>query len=88
MIQIKDKKGQTAYVSYVQDCGDNRDGFYCETYSDENGDNKIDDFVVRPTDIYDFTGLSYPRVIQELEKIIVHHYDDEVLDLTRDFTGV
>lgn len=85
MIQVKDKKGQTVYVSYVQDCGDNPDGFYCETYSDRNGNHKIDDFVVRPTDIYDFTGMSYPRVIQELEKIIRHKYDDIVLDLTFDF---
>ena len=85
MIQVKDKKGQTAYVSYIHDCGDNPDGFYCETYSDENGDHKVDDFVVRPTDIYDFGSLEYPRIIKELEEIIRHHYDEEVLDLSYDF---
>ena len=85
MIQVKDKAGQTVYVSYVHDCGDNPDGFYCETYSDENGDHKIDDFVVRPTDIYDFADLTYPRIIKELEEIIRHYYDEEILDLTYDF---
>ena len=73
------------YISYVHDCGDNPDGFYCETYSDPNGDHKIDDFVIRPTDIYDFGELSYPRIIKELTRIIQHYYDDVVLNLDYDF---
>ena len=85
MIQVKDKAGQTVYVSYVQDCEDNQDGFYCETYSDPNGDNKIDDFVVRSTDIYDYAGMEYPKIIEELEKVIKQKYQDVVLDLDYKF---
>ncbi len=82
MIQVTDKKGQTVYVSYTHDCGDNPDGYYCEVYSDRSMGNKIDDLVVHPTDIYDFYQLEYPRQIQALEKYIREYYADVALDLS------
>ena len=85
MIQAKDKKGQTIYVSYVHDCGSNPDGFYCEVYSDESMDNKVDDLVVRPTDIYDFYEMDYPRQIQALEKYIREYYSGIELDFSFKF---
>lgn len=85
MIQVKDKKGQTVYVSYHHDCGDNPDGFYCEVYSNPTLDNKIDDLVVRPTDIYDFYEVSYPRQIQALEAYIREYYANIELDLSFKF---
>ena len=85
MIQVKDKKGQDVYVTYILDCEDNPDGFYCEVYSDEGLINKIDDLVVRPTDIYDFYQMDYPRQIQALEQYIKEYYADVDLDLTFKF---
>ena len=85
MIQVKDKKGQTVYVSYKHDCGDNPDGFYCEVYSNPTLDNKIDDLVVRPTDIYYFYEVSYPRQIQALEAYIREYYANIELDLSFKF---
>ena len=85
MIEIKDKKGQTAYVSYVHDCGDNPDGFYCEVYSEKTLGNKIDDLVVRPEDIYDWYQKDYPAQIRALEQYIQEYYANEELDLSYRF---
>ena len=78
MIKVKDKSGQEIYVKYTRDSGDN---FHCKTYSDEPGFNKIDDFVVKPTDIYDYYLLDYPRQIQALEQYIRDYYSKTELDL-------
>lgn len=85
MIEIKDKKGQTAYVSYDHDGKDNPDGFYCEVYSEETLDNKIDDLVVRPEDIYDWYQMDYPGQIRALERYIQEYYVNEELDLSYRF---
>ena len=74
MIETKDKAGQTIYITYINDCAENEGGFYCETYSDDNCDNKIDDFCVHPDDCD-------CRNYDEVEDYIRHYYDNEVLDL-------
>jgi hypothetical protein len=78
MIETKDKLGQAIYISYVDDCEENEGGFYCETYSDEWGDNKIDDFCIH-TDDCDCQNYD------EVEEFIRHYYDDEELDLNWNF---
>lgn len=82
MITAKDKAGQTVYITYVNDCGDNAGGFYCETYSDENRDHKIDDFCVHPGDFQPYFGSDF---YDRLEEYIRDHYKDTVLDLNYNF---
>ena len=36
MITTKDKAGQTVYITYIEDCGENEGGYYCEVYADED----------------------------------------------------
>ena len=79
MIKTHDKAGLQLHISYTEDCAENAGGFYCETYLDENGDRKIDDFCVHPEDC----DCSNHKAV---ENVIRHHYDDiEFKDLTRDF---
>lgn len=85
MIEIKNKKGQTAYVSYALDSGENPDGFRCEVYSDATKGNKVDEMIVKPTDIYDFYQMDYPEQIRALEQYIREYYANEELDLSYRF---
>lgn len=79
MIHAQDKEGKSVWITYVHD-GDN--GFYCETYADENLDVKIDDFCVHPGDFQPYFGFDF---YDRLEEHIRHYYDNEVLDLSRAF---
>lgn len=74
MIRVTDKDGNVVFVDYIHDCGSNVGGFYCQTYSDERGDNKIDDFCIHPEDC-DCSNYD------EVEDYIRHYYENEVLDL-------
>lgn len=78
MVEAKDKAGQIVYVSYIPDCEPNDGGLYCETYSDQWCDNKIDDFCIHPEDCNCGSTL-------EVKKYIQDYYRDEVLDLNYDF---
>ena len=82
MIRTKDKAGQTVYITYVHDCGENEGGFYCEAYSDKNLGNKIDDFCVHPGEFQPYFGSDF---YDRLEDYIANHYNDEVLDLSWKF---
>ena len=77
MIHTKDKSGRDIWITYWQDCGENENGFYCETYADENLDVVIDYFCVHPGDFQPYFGEDF---YDRLEEYIAHHYDDEVLD--------
>ena len=85
MIKVKDKKGQTAYVSHVHDCEDNPDGLYCETYSDDDCGHKIDDFVIRPENIPGFYEMSREERQEAINRYIANYYKDTVLDLNYNF---
>jgi hypothetical protein len=85
MITTKDKAGQTVYITYTNDCGENEGGFYCETYSDENCDHKIDDFCIYPEDIPGVDQMSYDERCNAIDDYCRHYYDDEVLDLNWEF---
>ena len=78
MVEAKDKAGQTIYINHTPDCEYNEGGYYCETYSDEDCDHKIDDFCIH-TDDCDCEDEG--AVLEYMS----HYYDDEVLDLNFDF---
>lgn len=82
MITTKDKLGQTIYITYIDDCGDNECGYYCETYSDEECEHKIDDFCVHAGEFQPYFGSDF---YDRLEEYISHYYDDIELDLDYDF---
>lgn len=73
MVEAKDKAGQIVYVSYIPDCEPNDGGLYCETYSDQWCDNKIDDFCIHPEDCN-------CESVEEVEKYIQDYYRNETLD--------
>lgn len=50
MITTKDKAGQTVYITYIEDCGENEGGYYCEVYADEDLMYDLDFFCVHPED--------------------------------------
>ena len=85
MVETQDKAGQTIYITYIPDCEYNEGGYYCETYSDENFDNKIDDFCIHPDDIPGLENMTWQEEEKAIEEYIAHYYDDEVLDLNWDF---
>ena len=74
---VTDKGGQKVYVTFVPDYEPNEGGLYCETYTDDRCDKKIDDFCIHKGDC-DFTQAG-------IESFIKDHYKDEVLDLNYDF---
>lgn len=84
---VRDKAGHIVYVTTTPDCEDNPDGFYCETYSDEECDHKIDDFVIRPEDIPGFYQMTQEERSKAIDDYIASYYLDEVLDLDFDFDG-
>lgn len=76
---VTDKKGQKVYVTSTPDCGENEGGLYCETYTDDRCDRKIDDFCIHKGDC---------ELTQEgIKEYIKDHYKDEVLDLSFNFDG-
>lgn len=74
---VTDKNGQMVYISYIPDCGENEGGLYCETWTDEYYNHKIDDFCIHKGDC-DFTQ-------EGIEEYIKNYYKDEVLDLSFNF---
>ena len=86
MIETTDKAGQKVYVTYVNDCEDNAGGFYCETYSDENCDHKIDDFCVHLESLWNYSEpYSERAILDRLKEYIRDYYKDEVLNLEFNF---
>lgn len=77
---ITDKKGQKAYVTYIPDCGENEGGLYCETWTDDRCDRKIDDFCIHKEEC-DLFFLTKDGI----EDYIKNYYKDEVLDLSFNF---
>lgn len=71
----KDKAGQVVYITCIEDA---ESGYYCETFADEALGNKIDDFVVYPTDLPSYYGQNFYK---ELDGYLLHYYDDKILDL-------
>ena len=76
---VKDKKGQRVYVTYIDDCGDNVGGQYCETYTDDYCGKKIDDFCIHIGDC--------EMTEEGIKAYIRDYYKDMELDLGFSFDG-
>ena len=74
---VTDKQGQRVYVTFIPDVEPNKGGFYCETYTDDRCDRKIDDFCIHEGDC-ELTDKG-------IREYITNYYKDEVLNLEWDF---
>lgn len=59
--------GTEVRVSFVEDCGDNIGGYYCEIYLN-NEDDRCDDFVISKEQVAEVNNDWY-----ELENIALKH---------------
>ena len=50
------KNGKKVYISFCDDVGENKGGYYCQVYADSNCDNEIDNFVIGAEEVA--TGLT------------------------------
>lgn len=66
-------KYNKVYVSTCPDVGENKGGYYCQVYSDEDMTIQIDDFCIHPDDCDCSDDNAIERFIIEYTKI----YDDE-----------
>lgn len=51
MITATTAKGTKVYVSLCNDVGENKGGYYCEVYLNDDCDNPIDNFVIHADDL-------------------------------------
>ena len=79
MIKATDKIGQVVYVATNMDYEEEyRRCIYCETFSDEQMENKIDDLVVHSWNCNIFDN-------EQVEEYIKNYYKGETLDLNYKF---
>jgi hypothetical protein len=84
--KVVDMLQQVVYVTRTPDCEDNPDGYYCEVYSDEDCDHKIDDFVIRPEDIPGYLEMPWQEREKAIDLYIDGYYKGTVLNLAYNFT--
>ena len=60
------KNGKKVYISFCDDVGENKGGYYCQVYADSNCDNEIDNFVIQAEDVK--AGLTDQRVTEYLNE--------------------
>jgi len=41
-------------ITFTEDCDENKGGYYCQMYTDENLDNEIGDFCIHPNEFKTF----------------------------------
>lgn len=51
MITTKTTKGTQVWVSFCDDSGCNKDGFFCQVYADEDLECELDYFVIDAEDV-------------------------------------
>ena len=50
MLQVRTKNGVKLYITFTDDCGENKGGYYCQVYLDENDTFEYDNFVINKFD--------------------------------------
>ena len=60
------KNGKIVYITMIEDCNENKGGFYCQVYQDETLKNEIDDFCIHNDEyvddvIFDYLDKNYFR---------------------------
>lgn len=74
---VKDKIGQRVYVTFTPDVEPNKGGLYCETFTDDRMEEKIDDFCIHSGDC--------EMTREGIEGYIADYYKDTELDLNYNF---
>lgn len=55
MVSLIDRKGNKVFVTICDDCGENKGGYYCQVYTDEDFQNEIDNFCLHHEDCKNIT---------------------------------
>lgn len=50
------KDGKKVYITFCDDIGENKGGYYCQVYTDADFENEIDNFVIDAEEVA--TGLT------------------------------
>lgn len=67
MIRAKTNKGTDIYISLCDDVGENKGGYYCEVYLNEDED-AIDNFVIHIEDILENPLMPIENFVKEWAK--------------------
>lgn len=83
---VRDKKGQRVYVTYISDVEPNKGGYYCETYTNDDFGQKIDDFCIHLDDLPSgFEQMHYNEQEKAIKNYIKDYYKDTELNLNYRF---
>lgn len=50
VVQVRTKNGVKLYITFTDDCDENKGGYYCQVYLDENDAFEYDNFVINKFD--------------------------------------
>ena len=67
MVQVRTKNGVKLYITFTDDCGENKGGYYCQVYLIEDFDDEYDNFVIHYDD---------NRTIEECCEAYANEVDD------------
>lgn len=66
MASLIDRKGNKVFVTICDDCGENKGGYYCQVYTDDNCENEIDYFTLHHEDCKNITDYELDEMIEEV----------------------
>ena len=61
------------WISRTEDCGENKGGYFCQVYSDENMEYEIDYFCIHPEDC----NCRNENDVDEFIRLYAEMYNDE-----------
>ena len=78
-MKVKDNRGKFVYVTFTDDVGENKGGYYCEVYSDVNCDTQIDFFCIH-IDYFGGKPISYEQAEDYARKYVKNGYNHPHFD--------
>lgn len=77
MVRVRTKNGVTLFISVIDDCGENRGGYYCQVYLDENDEFEYDNFVINNFDnrTIEECCIAYANEVDDIP-IIIERMDE------------
>lgn len=66
MVIAFDKKCNKVFVTLTDDCGENKGGYFCQVYADENFENEIDFFTLHHEDCKNLNQYQIDEMVEEV----------------------
>lgn len=66
MVIAFDKKYNKVFVTLTDDYGENKGGYFCQVYTDENFQNEIDNFCLHHEDCENQTPYEIDEMIEQV----------------------